>query len=188
MEKYIIGTFDLMNITFAENKNNFGIFIKDNDYKKMTLKTPIIKIPFGIQEYFHKDIINIEMTNYETNNYVYNFFTTLKQIDTFFKNLQNDDFINNLNYSVSPTFKESIKGKNYLSCIKMRDKFDPLYRTLTKKRGSVILTKFYDKDNKEINPFNIKNRKGSMELELAFLWTTKTDYGISWFLNNAELF
>jgi hypothetical protein len=156
----------------------------------MLFKTPKMRIPFGLEKYLHKEILNLEFSNLnEDNNEMYNFFTQIKQIDRFMQKLQWNEYIqNNMVTNIPKNLLESIKDKKYMSCIKYRpNKFDNLLRVHIKKRGHTISTTFVNTDNEKILTDEIKERSGNFILEMAFIWVSKDNYGITWYVTAGKL-
>ncbi len=167
----------------------FGIIYRENFKAKgerVLFKTPTMKIPFGLEKYLHKEILNLEFTNCNKNNDMYNFFAQMKQIDNFMQKLSY--ISDNMTTDIPQDLLDSIKDKKYIPCIKYRpNKFDNLLRTHIKKQGSKILTKFIDHDNNPILSDHIKDKSGHFILELAFLWVSKDNYGLTWYVTAGKL-
>lgn len=194
MDKCMIGCYDLNKLRFIQqqNKNTFKIMYlnAEDQYKKIIYKTPIVNIPFGVEKYNFKDIINVEFTNLKGSNEVYNFYTQIKQIDEFLTNLNKEDnkdthsvdFINNLNYELV----NNIKGKTYISCIRENKKYDPMLRTHVRKTKKMIKSKVY-KNKKEFPILSMKRDKGFFTIELGSLWISDDSYGIIIYFNGGIL-
>jgi hypothetical protein len=157
-------------IIIEKTANQHGIFYKnaDNSIIKFQMTTPILNVPFGIENYGNNLILNLEIM--EINNYVHNFISILKSIDAFFSSLQN---INNID----------LTKLKYVSCYKERDPpYKPLLRTNIKKFRKKILTEIISDDNcttlYEIT--KDQNNKIKTIIELDNLWITNTSYGLNW--------
>ena len=159
--EYNIGEYNLYNIKFVKDKKNYRIYHKN---KLVTISTPFMYIPFGIENYKYKNILNIEFK--DNNNDIHNLCAIIKQIDKFFRKLSYDD---NLTY-----LKVNVKNKRYISC--MRYKIKPLLRTHLKKQTIIC-----DKDNKYVK--NIKGKSGKFVLHMGTLWVTKDSYGLIWYVD-----
>jgi len=181
-EDFFVGNYNLIYIVIKILKKNYNLYIRSfGKLVKIKLKTPKLKIPFGVEDYMNQKILNIEFTKLESNNQVYNFYNTIKNLDSFFTKMSSyseDNKKIDLKF-VSPDFIDKIKGKTYMSCIKERPKpFDPLLRTYLKQVKNNILTKFLD-NNKNLVFYNeIKNKYGNFILEVSGLWIREDKFGL----------
>jgi hypothetical protein len=160
--------------------------------KEIGFRTPPLKVNFGIERYLNNDIINIEFSNYKNNNKVYNFYSQIKQIDTFLDKLRWNDYIKTtLDSPLSDDFINSIQDKKYLSCIKYRpNKWDPLLRTMLMKTKDTFRTKFYMKDNDKINyidPYSIKGHYCIFTIKVGNLWISNDKYGLTFYIKSCEV-
>nr|QBK89355.1 MAG: hypothetical protein LCMiAC02_04500 [Mimivirus LCMiAC02] len=193
MNEYIVGEYNLYNIIFIKNRSNYKIFYRGNKvdsmkskyssqkYDNLVLSTPHMNMPFGREIYYHKDIMNIEFTNYKKNNTMYNMFTTIQHIDNFFRRLAYDKYlIKKMRYSNTI----NLSGKTYDSCIKYRPhKFAPLLRTHIKKN-----TIFIDDVNKQLVEYdNLKSKCGKFSLHIGTLWVSKYKYGIIVYITDGTI-
>jgi hypothetical protein len=194
MEKkeFNIGDYNFNEIFFLKQKNNYKIYIRNKkNNEKIKIISPLLKIPFGSEKYQGKEIINLELSNYKSDNNIYNFFSLIKSIDNFFEKISWSDFIkNNLQNKISEDLLNDLKNKKYISCLKNRpNNFDPLLRTHLRHKKNVN-SKFFKIENsiqKIISSNDLKNESGNFVIELDFLWTTKTNYGICFYINAAKL-
>ncbi len=177
MNEYIVGEYDLYNIVFKKMRSNYKIFCldKSHKYNNLILQTPYMKLPFGREIYYHKDIMNIEFTNYKQDNTMYNMFTTIQHIDKFFKKLLDSNYNKYLIKKMRNRSTINLNGKQYDSCIKYRpNNFAPLLRTHIKKN-----TIFIDKVDKQLIDYNnLKSKYGKFSLHIGTLWVTKYKYGL----------
>ena len=200
MQEYLVDKYNLFNLIFIKNKKNYSILIKDwqeingkkkKITKKVLFKTPLMTIPFGIEKYFFKDIINLEFLNYEKDNICKNFYSLICQIDNFMsKILWNNKFQNEL--GLEDNFINELKNKKYLSCIKIRpNNFDPLLRTHLSKKGNQINTQFFtediDKKKSLININNLEKKIGYFVIELSSLWINNDNYGLTWIIKAGKI-
>lgn len=188
--EYLFGKYNFYNLKFIKERNNYKIIYRENyslnNGERILFKSPTMKIPFGLEKYLHKEILNLEFTNCDKDNEMYNFFTQMKQIDKFMKKLSymNDNMIT----EIPKDILESIKDKKYMPCIKYRpNKFDNLLRVHVKKQGNKILTKFVDQNNNPVFSDTLKEKSGHFILELAFLWISKDNYGLTWYVTAGKL-
>ena len=172
------------------------IKIKENTYKLNlldygTYKNIIFNItntvsPFGIETYAGKDIINIEFTNYNNCNDIYNILSEINQFENFIANIHKKK----LKFNLPPMLINQLKDKKFVSCIKTPNNFDPLLRTHIRKQGSIIKTVFYENENNNknyVNPFSIQKKKCRFSVCAEHMWVTDDSYGIIFYLNLCEL-
>lgn len=141
------------------------------DMTKLIIKTPIIEIPFGIELYNNKEIVNILTKN--DNNDNHNFINFLKRIEKIFINSNNK----NIN------FKNDIIDKKYISTVKKSNQ-NILLRTHCKNTDIYTII-----DNKKI-PVEKKllnNKKCICDIELSNIWFYGDNYGIMWSLLNVNI-
>jgi hypothetical protein len=163
---YILEKINEDNIILVECKNGYQLLYSDknNLNKKIKITTPKIYVPFGIENFGNKLILNLEFSKYKTNNIVYNFHAIIKSLE---------NYVINLNKGI------------FVSCIKNRpDPYEPLLRTNIKKYGKKILTNIVSKCNtKTLDDIN-KNSYVYFELELNNIWISNGKYGINWDILN----
>lgn len=153
------------NIYIKKNKNMFKIVDENN--KKFILLSPKMYVPFGTENYGKKIILNLEFSYLEKNNVMYNFYSTIKSLDSLLKILKSIDDIDLTNYE-------------YISCIKERpEKYSSLLRTNIKKYGKKIITNI-ESDDKSKTLYEIKNNYVKVLLELDGLWIWNNKYGVNW--------
>ena len=149
-------------------KKNYTIFEEINGSRNsIKFKLYGMKCPFGIEKYYFKEIINFEFLKKDSNNNMLNNYNKIKQLDEFFNN------------------RDEFHGKQYMSCLRIRDNYDPLIRTHIKQKKN-ILTIVTNKNNDQDTLLNIKNKLCTIELEIINLWVTDTDYGLTLCLNNVH--
>lgn len=183
-----VGNKNFYNINLNRNKNNYKISFGKSifDKEKLILKSPIMNVPFGVEKYLSKYILNLEFTNKDKNNEMNNFYATLKQIDNFMYRLSWDEELIDES-CVSIQFIKDIYKKYYVSCIRNRNKYDPLFRTHIRKTKNKQTTEFYKiEDDNRIYLLNdeICKKEGEFEIELDFVWITKDSYGLTWYVKN----
>jgi len=153
-----ISDYTLENIIFGSNRFGYNIFeLYKGEKRKISFTTPIMKIPFAIEKYGKKEIVNLEFTNYNDDNDTYNFFMTLKKLDQLMLQPMN------LRLTLPKGFLEDISNKTYISFLKEKKYFDPIMRTTYK--GDII---------GDLG-------KGSLAkciVDIDSLWKTKTSYGV----------
>ena len=161
------------NIVLIKERNSYKIYIKDGSrYKKIKLISPILSLPFGREVYNHKNILNIEFTDKEKSNEVYNFFSRIREIDNIFRKMI---------YNKECKIIQDIENKSFYPTLRYRNNFDPLMRTYIKNNCS-----FIDGDN-SISINELKGKSGNLIIELNSMWITKDSYGLTWITNGGKL-
>jgi hypothetical protein len=165
-----IDSYNLKNIVFKKNKKNFAVYESQKGVNRtITIKLLGMKVPFGVEKYGFKELINFEFLNKDTNNYSLNNYNKIKQLDNYFKQL------------------DKFNDKNYRSCIRERDNYDPLLRVHLKKKSKNILTTVIAKDGSSYSIFGIKNRLCNIDIEIQNVWTTDSTFGILFCVKNIKL-
>ena len=129
------------------------IMIKDdNDYKTIRINLKDCVIPFGLEEYNDKYVLNFEIgKNKEFNNLV----------------LKLESEINNL-------LENSFNLKSVLS---KRDNYDILCKGHIIKNRNKIITKFI-KNKNELSIFSLEKGKSyNLEIEISGIWIYKSNAG-----------
>lgn len=152
--------------TFTINEN------KNGKLKKYVIKTPIMKIPFGVETYQGKYILNLEFTNKNKDDHVKLFHDLINNIDDYFRTLKG--------IQVDDRLLDLSKNKNYYTCVKNRpNEFDPLLRTNIKKNKNIIITEIVDKNNDPKTLFDLKpNNQIVAFIEISNLWIHDDMYGL----------
>lgn len=150
-----------------------------------------VKSPFGMELYNGKYILNIEFTNYDNNNEIYNIYNEIKSFDDILLNLCSENMIKKFKFEIPNDMLEKIKGKTYISCIKQNEKSKfPMLRTHIKKLGNNIKTIIYKKQNNiniSTDSSEIKNNICRFVIEIDSLWTNETSYGFLFMLNLCQI-
>ena len=183
---YNVDKYNLYNIMLIPLKKNFKIYhakyYPKKIYEIIKIKTLPMGIPFGIEKYNYKDILNIEFSNMNNNNTMYNFYSMISQIDKFFARLSYDKSIINKVY-IPKKILQNISGKSYTPSIRSRPhKFDSLLRTYVKSNAV-----FHDTSNRHVNKKEIKSKSGIFTLNLNSLWISKNKYGLIWSIIDGEI-
>jgi hypothetical protein len=162
------------------SNKNYVIFDGEDTLHKYIITTPKLLLPFGVEYYKGKMIINTELYGKPAGEYKI-FHQTLQKIEKY--------FMNNIDKLIG---KYNSSDIYYHSFLKQRgdessDKLRILVRTHVKKQGRMIQTKCYD-DNEEIILYDVK--KGSyvkMELELGNIWIHNDKFGVTLYINKIKL-
>ena len=151
-------------------------------YEIISIETLPMGIPFGIETYNYKNILNIEFSKMNNNNAMYNLYSTISQIDKFFSRLSYDKSIVS-KIRISKKVLQNISGKSYVPSVRTRPhKFDPLFRTYIK--DNII---FHDTLNRHVDKKDIKLKSGIFILKLDSLWISKYNYGLIWGIVDGEI-
>lgn len=146
------------------------------EFIPLKIKMEGIKIPFGIEKYKYKHIINLELINYKKNNKMYNLLNQLLIFDKFLRSPET--------LCLSQDILNKLKGKQYISCLK-QSKNNPLLRVHIKTKGKTMQSTFYKNGNK-ILPSDIKNMICDSIIYINSLWITQTNYGVVFVLDNCH--
>jgi hypothetical protein len=147
-----------------KNKNFINVLSESN---KIKFNLNNIVIPFGVEIYNSKEIVNIEIQ--PKNNEQYNYISEIEALENKIKEntlqvLKDKNFI--------PTFKDSKYGK--------------ILRThLTKDPEIYIKTKNDSKLN--LLKSNLKNSVSNVKISLKGIWIKDESYGLYWSLSCCEL-
>jgi hypothetical protein len=147
----------------VSNKNYILIDEKNKIYE---INSPLVYIPFGLETYNGKYIMNIDIKSQDTATKP--FLDTLIKLDIYFRD------------SVKEILPE-LNGLEYVSFIKKRNNIfnNYLIRTNIKKRGNMITTKCY-KNKDEITIFDIEKKSNiKIKLEIYNLWIYNNKYGVT---------
>jgi hypothetical protein len=127
------------------------------------MKLDLISIPFGVEEYQGKQILNIEVDNEKHNNY-------LSRLEFIENKIEQADFDPNIinilkNKTFTPTIKTSLKGKTI--------------RTHLMKNTDIYI-KLKNGNKMNIDYTNLKNSTANVLIELKGIWVTGTNFGLYW--------
>lgn len=139
-------------IILKSKSNSFNqIVIKDNDdYKNLVIRLRGCLVPFGLEEYNGKYVLNFEIDN--------EFNELMSKLESEIDNLLENKFI-----------LKSVFNK--------RDGYNVLCKGHIKKSKNTIITK-YIKDKREVSIFDLeKGKKYNLELEVSGIWIYKSNAG-----------
>lgn len=175
----------LKNIKYVPiKKKSHGIY---HNNKKIVFNTPPMLIPFGIEEYNDKMIMNLEFINYEKG-MMKRFYDDIVKLDNYFKKINTIENHENI---------IKLENKEYKSMVKIRNNFPPHLRVHLKKNKNMIITKFYSNE-KEHRKYETINKQGHnnyygkplsymdikkgdkciAEIELTSIWNHEKSYGL----------
>lgn len=143
----------------------YKIFIKGEKYK---FKTSKCKMPFGIERYNNKDIINLE---FDTNmNDGHNYIAMMKHCDKIFSKIQESGA------RMQKKFIEDIQDKYYITSLKERDLGKVHHRCHVKKGTNIDI--ILDEKYKESDIY--------AEIEMENIWISKDMFGIVWMITKID--
>jgi hypothetical protein len=148
------------------NQKNFVIH-SFNGKPKIIIKSAYI--PFGIEFYNKKQVLNIEL--YPKKNNLHN--NIISSISTFEKNLM-ENFSKNPEYS-NLTFHSSLKESK--KHVHLRTYCAPSMSTFTIIKNEKI----------NIIQSSIKSNNCDIELDLGTMWVNNTNYGIIWYVKQIQI-
>lgn len=155
---------DLDKITVLDNND---IVYNGNETKKLRFKLEGMFIPFGVESYHNKFIMNLSFKNKEKDNKMHNYYVVLKCIDEYFDKLEGF-------------------GSSYSPFIKENGSFDPLLRCHLKSKKDNIFSKFYD--NGELTESDkLKKRVCKASITIGSIWEKGDKYGVIIYIDKIEL-
>jgi hypothetical protein len=153
-----------------KDKINYKIINKYNDTIIFTIKN--IYIPFGIEKYNDKNLLNLEL-NPEKYNEHYNANIFLMQLEKELIEKQNIKDINIINAIQNKSFFSNVKKNNEKIIIR---------------NYMIGMPDIYMKiNNKKFQIFDCKNKRGNVKIEIFTLWITLDKYGILFNIKEIEI-
>jgi hypothetical protein len=143
----------------------------------LRIKAPKCFIPFGIEEYCKKLILNIEF-NPEESNEIHNFVSSYLGIEKVFQSPDDHP-----NARITEEFKCETDNLTYMSNIKQR-----LNKVLL--RTHVKNPEIYKKENDKkvyVSLGDLKLKSAIVELEINQIWTTKDSFGLLLYITEIEI-
>ena len=154
------------------NKIEFQIKTKTfinvlSENKKIKFNLNNIVIPFGVEIYNQKEIVNIEIQ--PKNNESYNYISIIESIENKIKN----------------SSLVMIKNKNLITSIK-DSKYGKILRTHLIKDPEIYIK---SKSDTKINLMktNLKNSESNVNISLKGIWIKDESYGLYWSLSECEI-
>ena len=188
---YPIGRYDMYRLRFVSQKKNYTVY-HSNKYKneQIVFKTPIMKLPFGVEKYGNKDVLNAEFTNRQSNNIMFNFWTEMSQFEKFIENLSCDEetVINYLNANrFGGELVKQINGKPFTNCVRTRpEPYNPHFR-LHVRHNVDMFRKTGDGSKQIMSSTDIKGKAAILTVQLGSLWVTASSYGLVWYVNSVQV-
>lgn len=149
-------------------KKNYIIF---NDIgKRVSLKLNKVNLPFGIESYNGKSILNIQIIP-ESSNEHYNLYSAIAGLEKQFSKIEK---------FVDKKITDDIDEKGYYP--NMRDD----------RVGNIIRTYIFTQPNVfsslgKMTLADTKKVKANVEIELGSIWITENNYGILWYVKSIEI-
>lgn len=144
-----------------EKKGSYLLGLQEgNQVNDIIFTSPIVRTPFGIENYKNKQNINVEFTDMTHDNEVSNFYSYLKGIEENIQNLQLDDV--------------DLSELDFVSSFKQTGKFDPMIRV--------------NIDNDSEIPYDgcPKNTKIRAIIKLKKIWIWNERWGLYWVIERLE--
>ena len=153
------------NLNFQIKNKSFVNVLTENKKIKFILNN--IVIPFGVEIYNQKEIVNLEIQ--PKNNESYNYISIIESIENKIKT-SNLDILNNKN------FITSIKDSKYGKILRTHLISDPDIFIKSKTDNKINLMKS-----------NLKNSQSNVTISLKGIWIKNESYGLLWSLSECEL-
>lgn len=174
---------NLKYLRLIPTKYNYALYF--NPKTKIRFTTPPMNVPFGIEKYNNKFIINLELKFKNISNDANNFFAYLKQLDLFFRNLTNTAYI------LPQGMDSELSNKEYNSLLKISPS-NFIFRVNSKKPKIFINPNSgvnQDDHEREIlcTSDDIKNKQCICEIELDNLWIYGSKYGLIFNVTSIEI-
>tara|TARA_B100001248_G_C27334244_1_gene433010 strand:- start:74 stop:553 length:480 start_codon:yes stop_codon:yes gene_type:complete len=144
-----------------EKKGSYLLGLQEgNQVNDIIFTSPIVRTPFGIENYKNKQNINVEFTGMAHDNEVSNFYSYLKGIEEKIQNLHLDDV--------------DLSELDFVSSFKQSGKFDPMIRI--------------NIDNDSEIPYDgcSKNTKIRAIIKLKKIWIWNERWGLYWVIDRLE--
>ena len=156
---------------FKENlKKKKFIEIFNDKNEIITIKTPILKCPFGLEEEYKKFLVKLELTNYENDLEINNFFKQMISLEEDVKKFME---------------KEELF---YNDIIRYSDKFDPLIKFYLPFRYDKFEVDFYKNKSLTTSKEITKGCKLKLELNVLSIWKFQNKYGINFKVKKINIF
>lgn len=158
-----------------------NFLITDFENKKYSIILEDVAIPFGVETYEKKNILNIEIDG-KKNNKHYNYFAIISGFES--------EFIDQKNIKYEKLSRE-IEGKGYYPNIK-ESKGGHMIRCHILNTPEVFqMVSGRDKTIKNIKDrrsmLDITKIKANVELELGTVWVNDNNYGFLWYVKTIEI-
>lgn len=183
MEDIKLLDLDTKKIIFKKLKENNDIanyLMLNENKKKPVIYLEKVYIPFGVEKYNGKSIVNIEI-NPKKNNIHYNYYSIITEFEEEFKKKDTITYKKLLtdieNKGYYPNIRESKSGYIIRSNIFT---IPEIYCKITGKDKTQSI-------KQKMNIKDINKVKANIELELGSLWVNQNNYGIMWYVKKIEV-
>lgn len=156
-------------IDFQIKNKNFVSVLSENKKIQFTLNN--VLIPFGIEIYNSKEIVNIEIQ--PTNNESYNYISIIESIENKIKNSSID----------------ILKNKNLIPSIK-DSKYGKILRTHFIQNSEIYIkttTKLGVENKINLMKTNLKLSISNVNISLKGIWVKNESYGLYWSLSECHI-
>lgn len=155
----------------SEHQKNYMIFVETG---KPRIKLERVFIPFGVEFYNKKQLLNIEL--YPNKNNIHN------NLHSLLLSLE-QDFANKIvhNYEL----KNDITDLKYHSFLKQNDSSAIHMRTYMSPNTEIYT--FIGKSKQNIMQSSLKGTHCNVELELGTLWMNATNFGIIFYVKDIQI-
>jgi hypothetical protein len=157
-------------LEFVKRKNFIAI---SQNKLPVTFKIDNCHLPFGVEKYNGKDILNIELE--KDNNELYNIYSKLSAIE---------DIIKKQEFDADLQVTQAIRGKGFLPSVKSSLK-GYILRTHIHDPDIYILKKNGDK--MPIDSLNLPNTNVNISVVLNGIWINDSNYGLLWSVLNIQI-
>jgi len=150
--------YDFDRLQLLKNRgSSYSVYeTKNGERRKIIFTLENVVIPFGVEKYNYKEIINLEIKNSKKDNIQLNNISAIRNLEKYFKD------------------RPEFGSKFFKSTIRNNYGYDPLIRTHLKKSGKNTTTNV-----KNGSLHNLKNTVADITIELSSIWTTTDSYGIT---------
>ncbi|ARF09036.1 hypothetical protein Catovirus_1_1086 [Catovirus CTV1] len=147
---------------------------------RLKISTPEMYIPFGIEMYNNKEILNF--TIYNKDNVTHNFIRYLETIEKVYEQFSGPEIgKSNLPFvNLPPDFIKDVQKKEFTKTLKPGTNGSML-------RTHVKNVEISDKNNKLLLSKDIIKKKCKCEIELANVWIYGNKYGLVWHVNKIQI-
>ena len=179
MENYQVDNINLLDLFLKKGYRSYNIsFMAEGETEKLFLDLPHTKTPFGVEDWYGKSIINIELN--KENEKHQKITERIHMIDNFFANMP----VEKLNYFLPKELIESLENKQFKPSIVQNSDFKPVMKTYARlgKRSPLKIIK-----NGEKYTDDIKDQFGTFQILLSTLWVNNWGFGLNWTVEHIEL-
>jgi len=163
---------NIQKLQLNQKSKLFFILLCDNSIIKINIAQ--CNIPFGIENFSNKNILNIELLN--TNNAHHNILSKIQALES---------AISTHSYIAEINVKQNLSNKIFNKSLK-ESKLGFLLRTHPKTNMEIYIKK-KDQSKMFIEKSNIINTTSNVEIYLKGIWVNDTSYGIYWGVDYVEI-